>query len=727
MKGLFSFKILFTFIVFLFKEQGFAQCISIYPNTQNFEGSAAWTTGGVNNDWAWGTPSKSTINSAGGGNKCWITGGLNGASYAGGQQSYIESPCYNFSSLSAPLVSFKIFWETEFQYDGGSLQYSTNNGATWINVGSISDPANCANQKWFNHGNINYLSWSGSKQGWSGNSKPTSGSCMGGNGSLGWATAKHCLANLAGQNSVKFRFTFGSGTSCNNFDGLAIDDFTVEDFQSAALTFTNTCNSFTVIDQSCQTSSVYNWNFGDPSSGASNNAVGTSQVHFYSTAGIYSVSVSTPSGVCGGGTVFSKTISILGSAISGISNVTCKGGNNGSATVTAISGGSGLTYTWSPEGGNTNVANSLPAGNYSVTIQDANGCKSTSSVTINEPNSSTGSSSQTVTSCSGDAVTFQVNTTGISDPITYLWMPGGYTTNSITVSPTVSTTFTVTLNISGNCASTEQKYYTNIVSPKPLVAVSNFSNAGCAPFCLNLTDKSSTSVGDITSWNWSTSNSLNSEEKNPTFCFNTPGVYSIHHGVTSSIGCNNLVYNITTVTVHPTPSVEFSADKFVTTENDPVIHFQNTSDKNLEFEWSFGEGTTLSTTNPVFDFNAIGNYPVLLKGTNEFGCANTVMHLVKVEPEFTFFAPNSFTPNNDNLNDVFLPKGMAWDVTSYNLTIFDRWGRQVFTTNDYTIGWNGMHNNTAELMPNDVYVWKVSMYDLHRKSHQFSGSVLLTH
>jgi hypothetical protein len=91
---------LFVLLVFFIK-YGSAQCISSFPNTQDFETSATWTSGGVNSDWAWGTPAKSVINSAGGGSKCWIIGGLNGSTYNSGQKSFIESPCYDFSSLSS--------------------------------------------------------------------------------------------------------------------------------------------------------------------------------------------------------------------------------------------------------------------------------------------------------------------------------------------------------------------------------------------------------------------------------------------------------------------------------------------------------------------------------------------------------------------------------------------------------------------------------------------------
>jgi hypothetical protein len=120
-----------------------AQCssaIASFPYSEGFElNNGGWTSGGtVGNDWAWGTPNKPVISGAATGAKCWIVGGLTTSSYNSGERSWLQSPCFNFSSLTYPYISFKVFWETENTYDGASLQYSTNNGATWNTVGAYN-------------------------------------------------------------------------------------------------------------------------------------------------------------------------------------------------------------------------------------------------------------------------------------------------------------------------------------------------------------------------------------------------------------------------------------------------------------------------------------------------------------------------------------------------------------------------------------------------------------
>ncbi|RYY66090.1 MAG: hypothetical protein EOO13_16285, partial [Chitinophagaceae bacterium] len=63
--------------------------INSFPYNEGFETSDGnWLPGGMASDWAWGSPTKSVITGAGGGNRCWITGGLTGSSYNAGENSW---------------------------------------------------------------------------------------------------------------------------------------------------------------------------------------------------------------------------------------------------------------------------------------------------------------------------------------------------------------------------------------------------------------------------------------------------------------------------------------------------------------------------------------------------------------------------------------------------------------------------------------------------------------
>jgi len=722
----FNFKIVFFVFTFSFSKTLLSQCINTFPNTQNFESSPTWTSGGANSDWAWGSPTKAIITSAGTGTKCWVIGGLTGNNYNGSQQSFIESPCYDFSTLTYPTATFKVFWEMEYRYDGAGLQYSLNNGVSWQMLGAFNDPINCNTQNWFNYSTVNFLSWAGSKNGWSGNSMPNSGNCQGGNGSLGWVTATHCLSNLAGKPNVKFRFVFGSGLTCNGFDGFAIDDFTIDNAVTSPVTFTNTCANFISINPAiCQSTLSYFWDFGDTQNIASNTSTLTNPTYIFSNPGVYNVSLSTTGGPCGAKTSFTKTVSVLGSSISSQSNVTCKGGNNGGATVVALNSNSNLTYTWSPEGGNTATANSLIAGNYSVFIADGNGCKSTSTLNITEPNATTGASSQTIVSCLGNASILQVVTAGITDPISYFWLPGGYTTNSINIVPLATSVYTVNVTIAGACPKFEQKLFTTQVVPKPTISFTNSTTQGCVPLCINFIDKSSTASGSITSNFWQFSNGSFSDELNPTICFNKAGIYKASYGVLNNYGCSNFKDSILTIAVFPTPIANFIADKYEFTDlEETQVNFKDLSTANPNsWEWNFAGQEKSYTKNTNYKFTTSGVYPILLNVTNEYGCSASASQTINVLPEFTFYVPNTFTPNGDNLNDVFLAKGRGWDETSFKLLIFNRWGKKIFSTQDVNQGWNGKVNNTDVLVEDDIYIYKIELNDNSKKLHSYLGNI----
>jgi gliding motility-associated-like protein len=378
----------------------FAQCgttISTFPYVENFETSAgSWTAGGTSSSWAWGTPTKTTINTAGSGTKCWVIGGLSGIGYNSCERSYVESPCFDFTALTKPVVAFKIFWECENKFDGVTFQYTINNGSTWQNVGAFGDPIDCHTENWFNYDNITHLGSSGScsgvltttKHGWCGSIFPTSGTCQGGGSNGQWITAKHCVANLAGQSSVRFRFAFGAGNSCNAYDGVAFDSVAIYNARAISVGIKATCIGNKQYDfkdtiGTCITN--YIWNFGDPSnpinsSGASN------PTHTFSSNGTYTVTA-TAQGGCANNAVATYIINTMNLSNS-TTNVLCAGQSNGTASTTIFNApSSGANYTLMPG----NIASTsgsftgLQIGTYTVTATTAAGCVATNSFSLFAP------------------------------------------------------------------------------------------------------------------------------------------------------------------------------------------------------------------------------------------------------------------------------------------------------------------------------------------------------
>jgi len=99
---------------------------------------------------------------------------------------------------------------------------------------------------------------------------------------------------------------------------------------------------------------------------------------------------------------------------------------------------------------------------------------------------------------------------------------------------------------------------------------------------------------------------------------------------------------------------------------------------------------------------------------------------LEVKDVFAFYIPNAFTPNSDGRNELFLPKGINIDESSYNFRVFDRWGNQIFYTNDLYEGWNGRINNTSDkVCQQDVYVYLITLKDIGGSSFEYVGTVTL--
>jgi len=434
-----------------FLSDSFGQCISTFPYNENFENSNGnWTAGGANNDWAWGIPVKTTINSAASGSKCWISGNLSGNSYNGGEKSFVESPCFDFTSLINPIIKFSIFWDTERQYDGGSFQFSINNGLTWSNIGNSNDPSDCYNKNWFNSSNITNLGGLASPtHGWSGNLQNSSGGCLGGNGSGQWVEAAHCVGFLAGNSSVKFRFIFGSGTTCNNYDGIAFDNVFIGEIQEPVYDFQFNCMGNNAVDfdaTSTDCPASYAWNFDDVNS-SNNTGLGVSVSHAFSGPGSYDVSL-TITYPCIGTRVINKQV-IIPDLIVTTTDVTCIDDSNGTAMVT-VSLVSNPIIKWLPSGSSGSSIDSLSPGQYYVTLIGATGvCESTVSFIIGvgpdaDPKVNIGG---LIKICPGDAV--KLNAGNFEK---YVWSTGD-TTSFIIVSDSGS--YSVFVENAVGCAASD--------------------------------------------------------------------------------------------------------------------------------------------------------------------------------------------------------------------------------------------------------------------------------
>ena len=203
------------------------------------------------------------------------------------------------------------------------------------------------------------------------------------------------------------------------------------------------------------------------------------------TAGTWTVTVTSTGGCT---TTTSATItqpaSALTSSISAQTNVSCFGGSNGSATVTATGGTAPYGYLWNDPAPaqTTATCTALTAATWTVTVTDANSCTSTSNVTITQPTALTASiTAQTNVSCNGGTNgTATVTAAGGTAPYTYLWNDPAPAQTTATATSLIAGTWTVTVTSTGGCTATAS---VTITQPAVLAVVMTGANASCNGTC----------------------------------------------------------------------------------------------------------------------------------------------------------------------------------------------------------------------------------------------------
>lgn len=270
------------------------------------------------------------------------------------------------------------------------------------------------------------------------------------------------------------------------------------------------------------------------------------------------------------------------------------------------------------------------------------------------------------------------------------------------------------------------------VYPLPDVAFDADPKEGCDPLFVQFTDQSSILAPySLQGWSWNLGElGATPSSQNPYYLYDTQNLgahdfatYNVSLQVTSANGCTSSLMLNDFITVHPVPYALFSTDPDqIASIVHPLFQFTDLSTVNVtSWQWSFGDGFGATVQNPNYTYLEVGNYVVTLAVATDFGCQDTISYSVIVEPQFTFYVPNAFTPNNDGINDLFFGSGEA--VTDYNMQIFDRWGEVIFESNSMDHKWDGIYKG----LPAEAgqYVYKFQIRDWKGDDHQYSGGVNL--
>ena len=432
-------------------------------------------------------------------------------------------------------------------------------------------------------------------------------------------------------------------------------------------------------------------------------------------------------------------------------------------TLTAIGAS---TYTWNPSGtlntssGNMVIASPLSTTNYSVT-GTLNTCTNSAVVTVSVLSNPTLILNPNATICQGAGASTTLTATGATS---YTWANAvslSSSTGSVVIaSPNVTTNYTVT---GANAACTNTAIVTVSVNPSPTITATTVNNTSCG-----LSNGSATviSLPSNNTYTWSsgvsstTNTASNLVAGNYTITINngacqTNTVISIIGSVPLSIisstvlpsNCNlndgsisitdNMIgsnyswspnvsvtnnaaglptgnYALTIINGACTTSTIFNVGSiggplgFISItgpscdSDDGSIVIDSIKEGVKPYSINFNNNGL--TNNMIFENLSTGNYTLSIRDSSL--CETEyVLTVPSNKTDFTLYIPNTFTPNNDKVNDIWLIKGTCLD--KMNCLIYNRWGEKIRELRDINEGWDGTYKGVS--VPDGVYIYLIEV------------------
>ena len=448
----------------------------------------------------------------------------------------------------------------------------------------------------------------------------------------------------------------------------------------------------------------YVWNNGSTNEDLSNLSTGT-----------YNIQV-TDAHAC----VYNETIAILQPADitiqnAQIENVSCNDFTDASIDITASGGVGPYDYTWS-NGTTTEDLIDLPAGSYFVVINDANSCVRVFNYTVTQPDTLFASFVTVEPTCfEYTNGSINVTTEGGTAPYSYAWS-NGMTGNLI--QPIGAGNYFTTITDANGCI-----YDLEATLGQPEEIQVTFDAdvlEGCDPLKVNFANTSD----ELFLSEWFFGDGATGTGTQIQHVYYGADCYDVTLVVTDALGCTNSLSVTDFICVLPTPTAAIEASNIHLNTAEPTTVITNASVGAVNYIWNLGDEVTDyyyfqpgEHTYPIYNYD---NYLISLIAIGENGCSDTANLLIEFDNSLIIYVPNTFTPNGDEMNQVFQPIIPA-PVTSYRLRIYNRWGELIFESFDPSNYWEGTYN--GELVPDGIYTWEIIVVTVEADTYKNIGHV----
>jgi gliding motility-associated-like protein/uncharacterized repeat protein (TIGR01451 family) len=532
----------------------------------------------------------------------------------------------------------------------------------------------------------------------------------------------------------------------------AVANISVKDFDPPHTNFTlnNTCLSDSALfmntstNPSMGTIASWTWNYGDVSP---LNSTVWSPDHLYSNPGHYQVTLITRSSNLGCADTLKDSIVVFPLPVPnfGFNDLCAKQTLNfhdSSSISIAVSADSVTQWSWNF--GDASLSSTLEnpphiyanPGTYSASLiaTSVHGCKDT--VTKNiivHPLPHVQYKSMNV--CAGNTSYFNDSSTILSTDVMQSWN-WNFGDNATSVTKNTSHlygaagTYQVKLIVTSAFGCVDSLTKPSVINPNPVVQFYGSDTIGCKPLCVSFRDTSSIITGANVAWTWTFGdNNPISTSHNIRHCYGNDSVsvpvsFTTKLTVTSDSGCVSSLTKNNYITVFPKPTANFSVAPTTASSINPIISFTDLSTGSSFWNWNFGDHDTSIVFAPKpHSYADTGKYVITLIASNAYSCLDTTHQTIVIEPDFVFYIPNAFSPNDDGINDTFTGKGIF--IKDFEMMIFDRWGNLIFYSNDINKPWDGRANYGKKIAQRDVYVYMIKVTDIKSIEHSYRGTVTL--
>lgn len=304
------------------------------------------------------------------------------------------------------------------------------------------------------------------------------------------------------------------------------------------------------------------------------------------------------------------------------------------------------------------------------------------------------------------------NVTGGLSPYSYQWSsnfePDLGTDSNINVIPPTTTTYTVVVtDFCGVTASADIVY--TITSP-PLTLQMSPTVEICPGDSIQISVAAQGGFGQYFYQWW------HSGETTPTV-WEKPG-QTTTYTVSVSDECQTFTVEGSTQVVVVAPTADFTITSQTIFNNLP-IQFQNLSQNATTYQWYFGDGNQSTNVHPQNTYSDPGLYYITLIAIDDKGCIDSITKPINIEEEWYIYVPNTFLPNGGRINSVF--EASIIGISQLTITVFNRWGEVVFTSNEPRFTWDGTYK--GGYVTDGTYTWKIDLVTNSGRQKNLVGHV----